>query len=98
MSDLISTHRQTALLASVIAFGLLVLSGMSAHPQSAEAILQKSRDAYAQMRSYADSGEVLVEYGTSSQDKHAFSTVFNRSPRGFRMEFINQTGDNLMMD
>jgi len=97
MNEMIPARRQTKLLASVLVFSLLELFAMSGHPQSAEAILQKSRDTYAQMRSYADTGDVLVEYGTSSQDKHSFSTAFNRSPRGFRLEFNKQAGDRYVI-
>lgn len=69
----------------------------SACAQSAESILQKTRDAYTQLKSYADTGIVLYEYGTSSEDKHSFSTAFNRAPRHLLLEFHKQSGDRYVI-
>ncbi|HTT24840.1 MAG TPA: DUF2092 domain-containing protein [Candidatus Sulfotelmatobacter sp.] len=96
MKKMIPVPRRIRFLVSEAVFSVLVLSGLSAHPQGAS-ILQKSRDAYAQMKSYADTGVVLVEYGTSSEDKHSFSTAFNRSPRHFLLEFNKQGGDRYVI-
>ncbi len=68
-----------------------------AHAQNAENILQKTRDTYAQMKSYADNGVVVNEYGASSEDKHTFSTAFNRSPRHFLLDFHKQGGDRYVV-
>jgi outer membrane lipoprotein-sorting protein len=48
-------------------------------------VLEKSRAAYAALRSYSDTGTVVIEYGTS-RDKHTFQTYF-RAPRFFYFEF-----------
>lgn len=64
---------------------VLLLAGI-AQAQTAEQVLQKARDTYAAMRSYFDNGTVLVEYGTSSEDRYVFTTSFNRSPRHFLLE------------
>lgn len=73
------------------------LLAIAAQGQSAESILQKTRDTYAQMKSYADTGAVLSEYGTSSEDKHTFSTAFSRSPRHFLLNFHKQGGDQYVI-
>jgi len=65
--------------------------------QNAESILQKSRDTYSQMKSYTDNGQIVYEYGTSSEDKHTFSTAFNRSPRHLLLDFHKQGGDNYVI-
>lgn len=85
----------TKIFLAVIAFGLLFFAEASA--QSAESILQKSRDTYEQLKSYADAGMVLVEYGTSSEDKHTFSTAFNRAPRHVLLDFHKQGGDRYVI-
>jgi hypothetical protein len=41
---------------------------------------------YADLRSYADSGVVIHEYGSASTDEFKFVTRFNRSPRRFFLE------------
>ena len=97
MNKMIPVRRRIRIFVFEIVFSVLVMSGMSARPQGAESILQKSRDAYAQMKSYADTGVVLVEYGTSSEDKHSFSTAFNRTPRHLLLEFNKQGGDRYVI-
>lgn len=74
---------------------LLVIG--SAHAQSAESVLQKTRDTYGQLKSYADTGVVINEYATSSEDKHTFSTAFSRSPRHFLLDFHKQGGDQYVI-
>jgi outer membrane lipoprotein-sorting protein len=76
---------------------VLLLAGISTQAQNAESILEKSRDTYAQMASYVDTGVVLVEYGTSSEDQHTFSTAFNRAPRHLLLDFHKQGGDRLVI-
>lgn len=73
-----------------------VLAG-TAVAQSAESILQKTRDLYSQMKSYADTGVVLFEYGSSSEDQHTFSTAFNRSPRHVLLDFHKEGGDQFVI-
>jgi len=73
------------------------LLGFDAHAQSAESILQKARDTYGQLKSYADTGSVMNEYGSSSVDKHSFSTAFSRSPRHFLLDFHKQGGDQYVI-
>jgi len=55
-------------------------------------ILQKSRDAYLALKSYSDTGVVINEYGASTQDRHTFTTYFNRVPRAFVLDFKKQGG------
>jgi outer membrane lipoprotein-sorting protein len=75
----------------------VVLLGATAHGQSAESILQKTRDTYVGLKSYADTGTILYEYGASSEDKHSFSTAFSRSPRHLRLDFHKQGGDRYVI-
>lgn len=82
---------------AAIAYSLALAVAGRAHGQSAEGILQKTRDTYTQLKSYADTGTVLYEYGTSSEDKHAFSTAFNRAPRHVLLDFHKQSGDRYVI-
>jgi outer membrane lipoprotein-sorting protein len=68
-----------------------------ARAQNAEQILQKTRDTYLALKSYADSGVILEEYGSSSKDKHSFATYFNRAPRHFLLQFNKQGGDQFVI-
>lgn len=69
----------------------------AAFAQSADSILQKTRDVYVQMASYADTGVVVYEYGASGEDRHAFSTGFSRSPRRLLLQFHKQGGDEYVI-
>jgi hypothetical protein len=82
---------------AAIAFTLHLMTTAGAHGQKAQEVLQKTRDTYAKMKSYADTGVVLYEYGASSEDKHAFSTVFNRAPRHLLLDFHKQGGDRYVI-
>jgi outer membrane lipoprotein-sorting protein len=87
----------TRIAAAAIVFTLHLLAGEVSKAQSAEDTLQKARDTYSQMKSYSDTGVVLVEYGISSEDRHTFSTAFNRSPRHFLLDFHKQGGDRYVI-
>jgi hypothetical protein len=50
-------------------------------------ILADMRKVYADLTAYADTGEVISEYGTGSTDRFTFTTYFNRVPRGFLLDF-----------
>ena len=55
---------------------------------------------YGELRSYADSGVVLREYGSRtdpSRDRHTFTTYFSRSPRRFLLDFRKQGGDQFVV-
>jgi len=79
-----------------VLLGMLFVNG-AAHAQSAESILQKTRETYSQMKSYSDTGQIIYEYGTSSEDKHTFSTAFKRSPRHLVLDFHKQGGDRYVI-
>ena len=91
-----SDRKFTTRFVAAIALSLPLLSG-SAEAQSAESILQKARDSYVQMKSYSDTGQVIYDFGGPSPDKHTFSTVFNRSPRHFLLDFHKQGGDRYVI-
>jgi hypothetical protein len=59
--------------------------------------MQRSRAMYTSLRSYADSGVVIYEYGASSKDRHTFTTSFNRTPRRFVLDFNKQGGDRYVV-
>ncbi len=61
--------------------------------RAADDILQQMRAMYAGLRSYADTGSVLYEYGTGSKDRHTFSTLITRTPRRFYFDFHKEGGD-----
>src|SRR5215467_314755 len=90
------TRSMSAWVTIFLSAALLVVHA-AAHAQNAESILQKARDTYAQLKSYADTGVMVHEYGTSSVDKHTFSTGFNRSPRHFLFDFHKQGGDRYVI-
>ena len=73
------------------------LVGLAAHAQNAAAILQKTRDTYVGLRSYADTGSVVYEYGADAKDQHTFATYFSRAPRHFLLEFHKQGGDQYVI-
>ncbi len=75
----------------------LALLGAAANAQNAGEILNRTRATYGAMRSYADTGVVVYEYGTASQDRHAFTTSFNRAPRHFLLDFRKQGGDRYVI-
>jgi outer membrane lipoprotein-sorting protein len=60
---------------------------------AADDTLQRSRAMYGELRSYADTGVVVYEYGSSTKDRHTFTTYFNRTPRRFYLDFNKQGGD-----
>jgi len=65
--------------------------------QADDDVMQRSRAMYAALKSYADTGVVVFEYGASSTDRHTFATSFSRAPRGFRLEFNKQGGDRYVV-
>jgi len=82
---------------AVIVAVCITMFGSVASGQAAEDILQKTRAAYVALSSYSDTGVVLVEYGTSSKDRHTFSTNFRRSPRAFLFDFHKEGGDRYVI-
>jgi hypothetical protein len=79
--------------ASVLLTFALPRTARSAAPDD---VLARSRAMYAALRSYADTGTIEVLYGSAgdpSRDQHTFTTLFNRAPRHFFLEFRKQSGD-----
>jgi len=74
-----------------------VFLGLTAQAQTTDSILQKTRDLYGGLKSYSDTGVVLNEYGSSSTDRHTFTTYFNRTPRHFILDFRKQGGDRYVI-
>lgn len=68
-----------------------------ARAQTADSILQKSRDTYLALKSYTDSGEIIDEYGANAKDKHTFATYFKRERRRFLLDFKKQGGDHFVI-
>lgn len=68
--------------------------------QTAEQILQKTKDTYVALKTYSDSGTVLDEYGSAaspSKTRHTFTTNFRRSPRAFVLEARKDGGDKFVV-
>lgn len=62
---------------------------MPAAPSAADDVLARSRAMYTSLRSYADTGTVDVEFGSSGaliRERHTFKTHY-RAPRHFYFEF-----------
>lgn len=64
---------------------------------AADDVFQRSRARYGELRSYADSGVIMNEYGSSSTDRHTFATYFARAPRRFLLDFKKQGGDQFVI-
>jgi outer membrane lipoprotein-sorting protein len=63
-------------------------------PSAAEDVLARSRAVYASLRSYADTGTMIYEYGPRGAvlaDHHTFKTSY-RAPRNFYFEFNKDAG------
>jgi outer membrane lipoprotein-sorting protein len=73
-----------------------MVSRTTVRADGAEQILQKMRDTYTAMKSYADTGVIVNEYGGIS-DRHTFSTSFSRAPRRFLLDFRKQGGDRYVI-
>lgn len=69
----------------------------TARAQDPATILQKTRDTYVGVKSYADAGTIVYEYGADAKDQHTFATYFNRGPRHFLLEFNKQGGDRYVI-
>ena len=74
-----------------------VFLALPTRAQNADEILQKMRATYGALKSYSDTGVVLSEYGSSSEDRHPFTTYFNRTPRHFVLDFRKQGGDRYVV-
>jgi hypothetical protein len=67
---------------------------------AAEDFLTRSRATYEALKSYADTGVVLSEYGyatSPARDRHVVTTFLSRTPRGFYFEFNKQGGDRYVI-
>jgi outer membrane lipoprotein-sorting protein len=82
--------RNIALAATLACTMLLIASNSQA--QTADSVLQKTRDLYVGLKSYSDTAVVLNEYGTASTDRFTFTTNFNRVPRHFILDFRKPGG------
>jgi outer membrane lipoprotein-sorting protein len=83
-------HRFNARVIAVVVAGAFL--GLTAGAQTADSILQKTRDLYGNLNSYSDTGVVLNEYGTATTDRFTFTTHFNRVPRHFIHDFRKPGG------
>lgn len=89
-------RNRTFTVAAMIACALVSITPC-APAQTAESIVQKMHDTYAALKSYSDTGVILDEYGSSSADRHTFTTNFNRAPRHFLLDFRKQSGDRFVV-
>jgi len=74
-----------------------VLTSAPGRTYNVQELLDQTRAVYAALDSYSDTGVVVHEYGTSSQDQHTFNTSFKRNPRGFLLDFHKQGGDRYVI-
>jgi outer membrane lipoprotein-sorting protein len=89
--------REPSAWALMAACALLGLRATEPTLAAADDVMQRSRAMYQALHSYADTGVVLKEYGTSTKDRHTFTTSFNRSPRRFVLDFHIQGGDQFVV-
>jgi outer membrane lipoprotein-sorting protein len=78
-------------------FCAMIALVLSPRTDAADDILQRTRALYGELRSYADTGTVINEYGTSGTDRHKFTTAFVRVPRGFLLDFKKQGGEHYVI-
>jgi outer membrane lipoprotein-sorting protein len=64
----------------------MIALAASSRTGAADDILPRTRAMYGELRSYADTGVMIHEYGSSSTDEYRFVTRFNRSPRRFYLD------------
>jgi outer membrane lipoprotein-sorting protein len=78
---------------SVFAGGIAYACLLSASsPSAQEDILARSRAMYVALKSYADTGTVMYEYGVNSVSRHTFKTYY-RAPRHFYFDFTEDKAD-----
>jgi outer membrane lipoprotein-sorting protein len=78
---------------SVFAGGIAYACLLSASsPSAQEDILARSRAMYVSLKSYADTGTVMYEYGVNSVSRHTFKTYY-RAPRHFYFDFTEDKSD-----
>ena len=68
--------------------------------QSAEQLLEKTRNIYVAMDTYSDVGTVINEFGSAAKpivERHSFTTEFRRSPRAFVFDFRKVGGDRYVV-
>jgi outer membrane lipoprotein-sorting protein len=61
-------------------------------PGAQDDILARSRARYAALKSYADTGTVLYDYGVARVSRHTFKTYY-RAPRNFLFDFTEDKAD-----
>jgi outer membrane lipoprotein-sorting protein len=76
-------------LAAVMCSGAIAFGAVARAASEADDILKRARAMYGDLRSYADTGVMINEYGASTTDEFKFVTRFNRSPRRFYLESSN---------
>ena len=89
-------RRRHLIRATLVTLLATAVSRPAVHAQGAEQILQKMREAYGAMKSYADTGVVVNEYGGLTE-RHSFTTNFSRAPRRFLLDFRKQGGDRYVV-
>jgi Predicted periplasmic protein (DUF2092) len=80
-----------------LAASMAASRGAVVRVNAADDLWQRVRTTYGDLRSYADTGEIAIEYGVSSTDRHTFSTAFVRAPRHFLLDFRKQGGDRYVI-
>jgi uncharacterized protein DUF2092 len=73
-------------LAVVIGSGAIAVGSVPRGASDGDDILKRARAMYGDLRSYADTGVAIHEYGSATTDEFKFVTRFNRSPRRFYLE------------
>jgi len=85
----------TTMIFGCAAIALILCTG--AVGAAADDIWQQSRAAYSALRTYADTGTVVYEFGASSREQDTFVTAFGREPRRFYFDFRKESGDRYVI-
>src|SRR5438128_124714 len=75
----------------------VLVSTYHAQTPSGDKIFANVQAKYASLNSYSDTGQIINEFGTGSREVHKFTTLFNRSPRGYLLDFTKQSGEKFVI-
>lgn len=73
-------------IAAAICSTVIAVGSVRGAASEADDVLQRTRAMYGALRSYADTGVVISEYGAATTDEFKFVTRFSRAPRRFYLE------------
>jgi len=83
-----------AALAAVTCSAAIMAGPVARAASEGDDVFARARGVYADLRSYADTGVAIHEFGASATDEFKFVTRFSRSPRRF---FLDSAGGQFVI-